>query len=98
VDETRRIVEGAVKEAGVDAPVTVVPVLGFEDAKEKRCFGSPTIRVDGTDIEYGDREPEEYTAGCRYYNTADGWKPVPGAGMVLRAIREAAARPRSPGL
>ena len=30
-----------------------------EDALEAKCLGSPTIRVNGFDVEYQEREPDE---------------------------------------
>ena len=46
------------------------------------------IRVDGIDVEYGDREPDEYQAGTRYYNTPEGWKPYPHARLIANTILE----------
>lgn len=83
------IVKKALSEAGVDVPVTYIEVTGPEDAKTKRCLGSPTIRVDGLDVEYGNREPDETTPGCRYYNTPEGWVPLPPKGMIVRALSTA---------
>ena len=91
--ELRALVEGALREAGVDdADVEVVRVRGDEEARAARCLGSPTVRIDGYDVEYAEREPPETTAGPRYYSTPDGWRRLPEHGMVLFAIREAQAR------
>ncbi|MBA4180291.1 MAG: hypothetical protein C0506_06855 [Anaerolinea sp.] len=68
--------------------VTYTEVDGAEDAKTKRFLGSPSIRVDGIDVEYGDREPDEYQAGTRYYNTPQGWKPFPHARLIANTILE----------
>lgn len=92
-EETRRIVEEALVEANAaDAEVSTIEVEGPEDARAKKVFGSPTVRVNGVDVEYGDREPEETSAGCRYYSTPEGWKPVPTRGMIARTIAVARAR------
>lgn len=92
-EATRGVVDEALTEAGVgDAEVAVIQVDGPEEARVKKVFGSPTVRVDGVDVEYGEREPEETTAGCRYYSTPEGWKPVPPRGMIIRAIATARAR------
>jgi hypothetical protein len=40
-----------------------------EEAIAARCIASPTIRVDGLDVEYMEREPEERSAGLRYFST-----------------------------
>ena len=68
--------------------VVYTEVDGMEDAKDKRFLGSPSIRVNGIDVEYGDREPDEYQAGTRYYNTPAGWKPFPHARLIANTILE----------
>ena len=50
---------------------------------------TPTIRVEGLDIEHADREPPETSPNCRYYNSPAGWRPVPDKGMLVRAIEHA---------
>jgi glutaredoxin len=76
-------------EAGVEAEVEEVVTANFEDAKNVRSLGSPTVRIDGVDIEYGTTEPQEFTSECRYYNTAEGWKPSPPGHLILGAITRA---------
>lgn len=93
MDQARQVVADALAEASIaDAEVVLVPVDGAEDAHRKKSFGTPTIRVNGLDVEYAEREPEEYTAGTRYYATPEGWKPMPAKGMIVRAIQAAHAR------
>jgi hypothetical protein len=95
LEETQQLVDAAVAEAGAtDAEVVVVAVDGPEDARAKKSFGTPTVRVDGLDVEYAEREPEEYSAGNRYYATPEGWKPQPARGLIVRAITAARARPQ----
>ena len=96
-DRAVEIVQEAAQESGRQETPEVVFVGDYEDAKKRRCFGSPTIRVNGMDVEYGDREPEEFSAGCRYYNTADGWQPLPRKELVMRGIETAARREQSAG-
>ncbi|MHB8576626.1 MAG: DF family (seleno)protein [Dehalococcoidia bacterium] len=91
-DRALEIVNAALSESGRAETPVAITVNDYEDAKVKRCFGSPTIRVNGMDVEYGDREPEEFTAGCRYYNTPDGWQPLPRKELVARGIETAARR------
>src|SRR5262249_19753960 len=93
LEKTRELVDAAVAEAGGgEGEVVIVPVEGPEDARAKKSFGTPTVRVNGLDVEYAEREPEEYSAGGRYYATPEGWKPQPAQGMVVRAIHAARAR------
>ncbi len=98
LEQTRQIVEEATAEAGIaDAEIAVVAVEGPEDARAKKSFGTPTVRVNGMDVEYAEREPEEYSAGGRYYATPEGWKPQPSRGMIVRAIQAARAREQKAG-
>ena len=93
LQQTRSLVDEAVAEAAAeDVEVVVVTVEGPEDARAKKSFGTPTVRVNGLDVEYAEREPEEYSAGGRYYATPEGWKQQPSKGMIVRAITAARAR------
>lgn len=76
-------------EATEAAPdIVYIEVTDSEDARTKKCLGSPSIRVNGIDVEYGEREPDEYQAGTRYYNSPVGWKPFPHARMIANTILE----------
>ena len=63
-DATLEAVKAAMSEAGIAGEPRVVNVGDYEQAKALRCFGSPTVRVDGVDVEYGDREPVFLLAGA----------------------------------
>ena len=82
----------AIDATGLAVEVEYIEVTDSEDAKVKKFLGSPSIRVAGIDVEYGDREPDEYQAGTRYYNTPQGWKPYPHARLIANTIVEAQAR------
>jgi hypothetical protein len=98
LDETRRLVEEALAEAGGGSvEIEVVAVEGPEDARAKKSFGTPTVRVNGMDVEYAEREPEEYSAGTRFYATPEGWKQQPSKGMIVRAITAARTREEGSG-
>jgi len=93
LEQTRALVDEALQEAEVtDAEVAIVAVEGPEDARAKKSFGTPTVRVNGMDVEYAEREPEEYSNGGRFYATPEGWKPQPARGMIVRALKAAQAR------
>jgi hypothetical protein len=89
-EEVRALLREALDESGLqDLEVAETTIRGDEEAIEINCIGSPTIRVNGLDVEYQDREPDETSAGVRYYNTPAGWKSVPEKGMILRALDKA---------
>ena len=89
--ESQTLIEEAAREAGVDLDLVTTVVNSQDDAKDLRCLGSPTIRVEGRDVEYGEREPPETTNGARYYSTTEGWQRTPTRGMIVFAINEVRA-------
>ena len=93
--EADEAMKQAIEATGVAAEVSYIEVTDSEDAKAKKFLGSPSIRVNGIDVEYGEREPDEYQAGTRYYNTPQGWKPFPHARLIANTILEAMHREES---
>jgi len=91
--DVRSLVDEAVAQAGVGgAEIEVITVRSDDEAKAVRSLGAPTVRVDGFDVEYAEREPPETTSGARYYSTPDGWRRTPEVGVIVFAIREAQVR------
>ncbi len=86
--EAEEALKQAIEATEVDAEIVYTLVDGMEEARDKKFLGSPSIRVAGIDVEYGDREPDEYQAGTRYYNTPQGWKPFPHARLIANTILE----------
>ena len=72
-------------EEGVSDTVTIIRIDSEDDAV-RECFpGSPTIRIDGVDLQ---PEGAETTAlSCRTYLTETGrLSPLPTATMIRRAL------------
>lgn len=88
-DDARALVDAAIVETSIDADLEVITVRTDEEARQSKVLGSPSIRVDGRDIEYGEQEPAETQPGCRYYNSPAGWMPIPEKGLLVRAIEAA---------
>ncbi len=63
--------------------VELIPVV---DAEAKRFIGSPTIRIDGVDLEGPAAETRGYAYGCRVY--ADGGRMVgrPSVDQIRQAL------------
>lgn len=87
--ETEENLRLAIEATGIKVELTYTEVLSQEDATAKRFLGTPSIRVEGFDVEYGNRPPEEVQIGTRYYNSPEGWKPYPHARLIANAILEA---------
>ncbi len=76
-------------EEGVPATVTVITVETEEQAQRLRFTGSPTILINGYDI---DPPPSDamYVLTCRAYHLPDGRiSPLPSAEMIRSALRRA---------
>jgi hypothetical protein len=61
------LVERVCAELGIDAELRS-SLIGDQAAAQRTRFpGSPTIRVDGRDVEPGSEPPSEITVACRLY-------------------------------
>ncbi|QKK08465.1 MAG: hypothetical protein HND58_09935 [Planctomycetota bacterium] len=78
VDMVRRLVT----EHGLDASVEEREVAPGEEAR-LRFLGSPTVQVEGVDIEPAARERADFAMSCRVYSTPDG---LPSEDMLLTAM------------
>ncbi|MGQ9490114.1 MAG: DF family (seleno)protein [Anaerolineae bacterium] len=80
----------AIAEEGVAAEVEIVKVETEDAAVRYRFTGSPTILVEGRDI---DPPPAtaQYALTCRAYRREDGRiTPLPPLALIRRALRAAA--------
>ena len=74
-------------EQGVDAPVELVDVESPDAAEEQRFLGSPTVRIDGVDVEPAVAERGDHGLTCRLYHHPDGtWHGVPADEWITEAI------------
>ncbi len=78
------------KEKGIEEGFKIINVGSEEEAAKLRFLGSPTVRVNGLDIEEGARDSEAYGFKCRIYATEGGITPSPPKNMILRALEEGA--------
>jgi hypothetical protein len=84
--EALELLRDALAERGVEADVEVHEVRTQEEAERLSFPGSPTIRIDGRDVdEAGARERPALT--CRIYRLSDGRvSPVPAREQLLEAL------------
>lgn len=90
------VVERVVDEIGVPAEIQVVDVVDDEEAAEYRVLGSPTVLVDGRDV---DPEPmyDVFSADDRLYRTPRGPCGWPEAEWIRDALLRAVAQTTSNG-
>jgi hypothetical protein len=91
----RELVETVGAEMNVAPDLRLVEVESPEAAEELRFLGSPTIRVEGLDVEpgAGDRTPFQYA--CRVYRTPSGLSGTPDPEWVRQALLWAERRTAS---
>ncbi|MDQ7859992.1 MAG: DUF2703 domain-containing protein [Armatimonadota bacterium] len=88
---------GVLGEEGLPGDIEVIRVETEEDARRHAFPGSPTIRIDGVDL-----QPEGVQGGalltCRTYRTEAGrLSPLPTVTMIRRALQAARRRTSDPG-
>ena len=82
-EPTLELAREVVAELGLEAEVRQVRVETPEEATERRFLGSPSVRVNGQDIEPEARGSEDFAFGCRLY----GESGVPPKELLVDAIR-----------
>ena len=73
---------------GITVPVVLVNVEDDDQAQHERFLGSPTIRVNGRDIDPGAVERTDYGLKCRIYQTPAGLAGMPIDEWILAALTD----------
>ncbi|MCS7006939.1 MAG: DUF2703 domain-containing protein [Gaiellaceae bacterium] len=84
--EARALLEEVLRERGIEAPIEMREVRTREEAAALRFPGSPTIRIDGRDVDpVGAEAPPALT--CRVYRLPDGRvSPIPSRQQLEEAL------------
>jgi mercuric ion transport protein len=86
-EPTVQLARSVVADLGLQAEVREVPVESAEDAEANRFLGSPSVRVNGRDIEPGAEERSSYALSCRMYGAGG----VPPRDWIVTALRSRAS-------
>jgi hypothetical protein len=84
------LVRRTVDELAIDANVVILNVEDDHDAVAKRFLGSPSIRINGKDIEIEENAATQYSMRCRVYRIETGHTGVPSKELILKAIQTSA--------
>lgn len=88
-DATVELVNQVLKEEGVTAAeVLAVPVPDEETARSIGFLGSPSIRVNGLDVEAAARSARDYGMACRTYVVNGHRSGLPSREMLRQAVLE----------
>lgn len=85
------VVERVAAELQLEPAIELVEVPDAEAATRLRFLGSPTVRVDGQDVEPGAQERADFVFACRVYRTEDGFSGQPDEDWIREALTRRAA-------
>ena len=77
-------IKDALRSATIEAPIQQIAVMDEAMASRLKFPGSPTIRIDGSDVESNPRE--FYGLACRLYSNGTG---VPSREILEQALAQA---------
>lgn len=69
------------------AEVELIHVADPADGQTKRFLGSPTIRIDGVDVEGPEAETNGYAYGCRVYTAGGRTAGWPSVDQIRQALQ-----------
>ena len=72
-----------------DTAIALVRVEDPETAEAERFLGSPTVRIDGRDVEPGADARTDFGMKCRLFATPEGLNGIPADEWVLHALERA---------
>jgi hypothetical protein len=73
--------------SNIDAELIEREVITDEMAVEHRFLGSPTVRINGVDIDPNLWDRDEYGLSCRLYQTPDGLAGAPPDEWIVSALQ-----------
>lgn len=85
-EPARALVEQVATQLGVQPQVNLVVVPDAEAAARLRFLGSPTVRVDGRDVEPGAEARDAFVLSCRVYRSERGLSGQPEEGWIREAL------------
>jgi hypothetical protein len=88
-DELLPTLQELTSEHGAELVSTAVET--HEHAEQARFLGSPSVQVEGRDIEPGAETRTDFGMKCRLYRSEQGQSGVPPREWIGRALREAGA-------
>jgi hypothetical protein len=89
---TLALVQRVLFDLGIDAEVRITLITDQAAAEEARFAGSPTVRVDGRDVEPGSEPPSEISVACRLYRLEHQLAGQPTEAWVREALLRAVGR------
>lgn len=90
-DAARESVERIARDLGVSIELLLVNIETPEVAARLSFLGSPTVRVNGHDVEPGSADRTDFARACRIYRTDAGLRGQPDEAWVREALEAASS-------
>jgi hypothetical protein len=85
-ERARALLERVSDELGVRPEIRMIEIADADEAQRTGFLGSPSIRVDGRDVEPGATERGGASFACRIYRTEGGVAGVPDERWLRAAL------------
>ena len=82
-------VKALLKELRSPTELIEVPITDLGSALANRFLGSPTVRVNGIDVESSARNSNQFGLACRTYRAGAKWDGVPSFELIRQALEQA---------
>jgi copper chaperone CopZ len=89
-------VKEALRTEQMSGEIVEIEVLDAEMARRQKFLGSPSIRVNGLDVEPEARSRDGFGMMCRTYAGGSGRSGLPSRELIRAALREALREARTP--
>jgi len=76
---------------GIETEIRLRRIDSVDAAETERFLGSPTVRIDGNDVEPDAGTRSDFGLKCRLYRDGDGHSPTPPEAWIRAALARAAA-------
>ena len=90
-EPTHRLLRDCLEQERINAPIIRVLVSDEVEAPRYKFLGSPSIQIDGEDIDTS-RQSDPFVLGCRIYQPGTSHPGVPPRQLIIDAIRRARGR------
>ena len=86
--ESLKILNKILNELSVEENIEMINIRNQKDADDNNFSGSPTVRINGNDVDPQFKNSGDYGFRCRVYFYSGTLYPHPPEEMVRNAIRE----------
>ncbi len=97
-EPSKRLIEETLTGEGLNAEIQGIAVNSSQEAVALRFLGSPTVRVNGRDIDPGAERKSDFGLQCRVYCYGNRVLGLPPLNLLRAALLEAALQERSLGV